>query len=231
MPLLDHFRPPLSGTRHWEAFHARWASAIADALNDSLPDGYFAEPQVHAGPSAEVDVATFDESSGGTATLTRTQPVLAPPDLLVPSVFPAEFAVRVFETSGGPTLVAAVELVSPANKDRDESRRAFATKCASYLHAGCGLMVVDVVTTRQSRPLDDLLALLDPLRPKPDVGPLTAVAYRPVPKGQDGSIELRIRRLELGEPLAELPLALNAGLVVPLDLEDAYEDARLRSRL
>jgi hypothetical protein len=25
MPLLDHFRPPLSGSRHWESFHAAWA--------------------------------------------------------------------------------------------------------------------------------------------------------------------------------------------------------------
>ena len=30
MPLLDHFHPPLSERRHWEAFHSRWAGAIAD---------------------------------------------------------------------------------------------------------------------------------------------------------------------------------------------------------
>jgi hypothetical protein len=36
MPLLDHFHPPRSERRHWEAFHARWASAIADDLNDNV---------------------------------------------------------------------------------------------------------------------------------------------------------------------------------------------------
>lgn len=46
--LLDHFHPPLSERRHWDAFHTRWAAAIADALNDDLlPGGYFAEAQVH----------------------------------------------------------------------------------------------------------------------------------------------------------------------------------------
>jgi len=34
MQLLDHFHPPLSMVRHWESFHARWAAAIADVLND-----------------------------------------------------------------------------------------------------------------------------------------------------------------------------------------------------
>jgi len=41
MALLDHFRPPLSTLRHWEALHTRWASAIADQLNrEVLPSDY-----------------------------------------------------------------------------------------------------------------------------------------------------------------------------------------------
>ena len=51
---------------------------------------------------------------------------------------------------GGATLVGAIELVSPGNKDRAEAHRAFAAKCASYLHEGIGLVIIDVVTsTRQ----------------------------------------------------------------------------------
>src|SRR5271170_4810589 len=49
MALLDHFHPPLFSERHWEAFHARWAVAIADALNGSLPEDYFAETRTHVG--------------------------------------------------------------------------------------------------------------------------------------------------------------------------------------
>ena len=60
MPLLDHFHPPLAPIRHWESFHARWATSLADSLNPQLPDRYFAEPQTHAGTRVEIDVATFE---------------------------------------------------------------------------------------------------------------------------------------------------------------------------
>src|SRR5713101_3316159 len=66
MQLLDHFHPPLSTVRHWESFHARWAAAIADVLNDELlPTEYFAEVQVHVGSRVEVDVGTFTDASAG----------------------------------------------------------------------------------------------------------------------------------------------------------------------
>src|SRR4029450_10379924 len=62
MPLLDHFHPPLSTQRHWESFHTTWATAIADALNeDWLPEGYFAEEQLHPAARVEIHVATFEE--------------------------------------------------------------------------------------------------------------------------------------------------------------------------
>ena len=52
---------------------------------------------------------------------------------------------------GGARLVAAIELVSPANKDRAAHRRAFAT-CASHLCQGVGLVIVDIVTSWQAGP-------------------------------------------------------------------------------
>ena len=44
--------------------------------------------------------------------------------------------VRTLATDTGPKLVAAIELVSPGNKDRPAERRAFAIKCASHLAQG-----------------------------------------------------------------------------------------------
>src|SRR5207248_520189 len=59
MALLDHFHPPLSIQRHWESFHTTWATAIADSLNqDWLPEGYFAEEQLHPTARIEIDVVT-----------------------------------------------------------------------------------------------------------------------------------------------------------------------------
>jgi hypothetical protein len=55
------FHPPLRSHRHWEGFHVRWAAALADGLNDSLPPEYFAEFQVTLATRIEVDVATFTE--------------------------------------------------------------------------------------------------------------------------------------------------------------------------
>ncbi|MCU0704892.1 MAG: DUF4058 family protein [Fimbriiglobus sp.] len=234
MPLLDHFHPPLEGRRHWESFHAQWAGTIAAALNEHLPPDYFAESQVHVGPRIEVDVGTFDDApagGGGVATAPQVRPTLAPPDLVLPAVFPPDFGVRVYEGSGGPRLVAAIELVSPGNKDRAEKRTAFAAKCVSHLTAGCGVMIVDVVTSRLSRPLDDLFPLLAPGVPVPDHGPLSAASFRPLRQGETDSIEVRHRTLTVGGVLPELPLALDAGQFILVDLEAAYEEARARSRL
>ncbi len=59
MVLLDHFHPPLSSRRHWHAFHNAWATYISSDLNQRLPIGYFAEPNVQFG--IEIDVAAFEE--------------------------------------------------------------------------------------------------------------------------------------------------------------------------
>ena len=50
----------------------------------------------------------------------------------------------VINVEAGPTLVGAIELVSPSNKARPAARRAFAMKCLNYLNAGIGLIIVDV---------------------------------------------------------------------------------------
>ena len=59
MPLRDPFRPPLDDMRHWEGFHATWPVMIVALLRRKLPRPYFAEPRIHSGASAEIDVTTF----------------------------------------------------------------------------------------------------------------------------------------------------------------------------
>src|SRR4051794_39925583 len=65
MPLRDHFRPPLDDMRHWEGFHATWPVMIVALLRRKLPPRCFAEPRIHSGSSAEIDVATFEDESEG----------------------------------------------------------------------------------------------------------------------------------------------------------------------
>src|SRR4029079_12493677 len=100
----------------------------------------------------------------------------------IPAAFVDTFEVHVFNTRAGPRLVAAIELVSPANKDRAETRRAFAVKCASYLAQAISLIVVDVVTNRHANLHDEIVALMPPdaAVPFPGAPRLYASAYQPL---------------------------------------------------
>jgi hypothetical protein len=240
MPLLDHFHSPVSN-RSWESFHSRWVNSIADALNRMLPRRYVAEVQTRLGSSVEADVAEFegpyeeedgppDGASGGVAVQAWAPPVT---QLVAPAVFPDDFEVQVLDQRGGFRLVAVVELVSPANKDRPENRRAFAAKCAAYLQRGIGVIVVDVVTERRfnlHNELVDLLGWEEPFR-MPAEAFLYAAAYRPARRQEKNQIDLWPVPLAVGSSLPLLPLALKGTRAVPIDLEATYTDARQRSRL
>jgi hypothetical protein len=240
MPLLDHFHSPLAPRRHWESFHVNWAAAIADALNESLlPDGYFAEEHVHLGARVEIGVATFEESGAGAsargATTTLSARVWTPPApaMAIPAAFPDRFEVLVFESEGGTRLVGAIELVSPANKDREAHRRAFAIKCASYLSQGIGLIVIDIVTSRQATLHNEMVRLMghDAAFALSSDVTLYAVAYRPIVRDQQELIETCASSLSVGEALPVLPLSLSAELCIPVDLEPTYTAACQRRRL
>jgi hypothetical protein len=240
MPLLDYFHPPLSETRQWESFHTSWANEIMATLNmQVLPSGYFAETQVHFGSRVEIDVATMHRSEPATASPAdnggvAVQTWSATDVLLMPAVFPDEIEVQVIQRSGGPTLVAAIELLSPRNKDRPEARRAFPAKCVGYLQLGIGLLIVDVVTERRANLHDELVQVLEQAEVYsfPGNSLLYSVAYRPLRSEQGGDqIEIRPVPLVLGQTLPTMPLALRDGPIVPVDLEMTYTRTRQRSVL
>jgi hypothetical protein len=240
MPLLDHFHPPLSERRSWESFHALWSAALVERLNQRiLPARYFAEAQVHVGSRVEVDVGTFDEEplaghasdNGGIAVEVYVPPAAT---AVMPAVFPDEIEVQVFHSSGGSTLVGAVELISPGNKDRPETRRAFAAKCAAYLQMGIGLVIVDVVTDRQHNLHEELIDLLQQAGAFrfPHDCSLYAAAYRPARRDPGGDqIDMWLNPLVVGETLPTVPLGLRGGPTVPLELELTYNEVKSRSRL
>jgi Protein of unknown function (DUF4058) len=243
MPLLDHFHPPLKGRRHWESFHARWTVGMSDALNERwLPQDYYAEVQTH-NPRVEIDVATYEEAvstasrqdRGGTATATRTSQVWTPPapPLTLPAVFPHSFEVRVFSTiPGGPTLVGAIELLSPGNKQDLANRRAFVSKCLSYLTQGVSLVIVDIVSSRRANLHRRLMrAMKAPEQALLDEGILYAVAYRPTVRRRKNQIDLWPEHLAVGRSLPTMPLRLTGDLFVPVELEATYTEACKRLRI
>jgi hypothetical protein len=158
MPLRDHFRPPVSKTASWEGFHGIWPASIVQQLRKQLPPEYVAKPRVHLGTLMGIGVGALElhevaragaanaNGNAATAAWTATAPVVAvetdPPDEY-------EYGVRIFDVERERTLVAAIELFSPANKDRLESRQAFVAKCAALLRKGVAVSVVDLVTIRR----------------------------------------------------------------------------------
>ncbi len=224
MTLQDHFRPPLSARRHWHAFHNAWATYMASDLNRQLPDGYFAEPNVHFG--IEIDVATFEEipqaasQADVRATWIPPAPVQTVPFQLVTDAV----EVLLFNHDAGPTLVGAIELVSPANKDRPAHRNAFISKCETYLQQGVGLVVVDVVTGRRANLHQALLARLAAV---PGASGLDAhlytVAYRPVQRDGAPRLDIWQETLAVGHALPTMPLWLRGALCLPVALAATYE--------
>jgi hypothetical protein len=60
------------------------------------------------------------------------------PTLVIDAELQNQYAyeVLIYDQTRARQLVAAIEIVSPANKDRPENRRAFVTNCAALLQQG-----------------------------------------------------------------------------------------------
>ena len=165
----------------------------------------------------EIDVAAFEEP--GRRHAGGWEP---PPP---PASHPFEMSevvveVGIFSRSGGPRLAGAVELVSPANKDRPSHREALVSKCVTYLQAGVGLVIVDVVTERPADLQRELLLRLGVADPGP--GALSGSAFRPVERDGVRVLDVWREPLAVGQPLPTLPLWLRGGLCLPVELEAAY---------
>jgi hypothetical protein len=235
MPLHDHSRPPLRNRPRHKSLNAAWATYLSNGLNHGgLPPGYRAYPEVSVGIGLEADVATYEgegraaatDGNGAVATA-----VWAPPR--PPLVVPVDFSdlevleVQVIDDEGDGRLVAVVELISPANKDRPSHRAAFAARCATYLQQGVSVLIVDIVAERRTnlhRPLMELLQFGEPAASAVS-SDLYAVTYRAVKAGERTQLEAWPTALAVGEALPKMPLWLRDDLAVPLDLEASYREA------
>jgi hypothetical protein len=206
-----------------------------------LPAGYYAVPFLdHEGP-VEIDVAALrerriDAGAINPGAAPHWSPAAPMSSVAVDWTDLDDVRVEIFSDEGDPHLAAAIELVSPGNKDRFRAREAFASKCAEHLRRGRGLVVIDAVTTRAADLRRDLRAALgaESGATADGVNLLIAISYRAVADehgaGQllDWPAEMRI-----GQPLPTLPLWLGADLAVPLDLEASHtaacQDLRITS--
>jgi hypothetical protein len=194
-----------------------------------LPPRYFAEAQVKVGTRIATDVDTFEENGAkeeGPRQEETGSWTCPPPVAIAPLNFGEldRFEVQIINDEEGPQVVAAVELISPANKDRLSHRQMFTVKCASYLQQKISLVMVDVVTERSGNLHAELLRLLGIDSTTPAQGPtdLYATAYRTVAGGDVLALEMWVEGLGLGSPLPTVPLWISDERCLPLDLERAY---------
>ncbi|XGW00722.1 MAG: hypothetical protein ACAF41_33865 (plasmid) [Leptolyngbya sp. BL-A-14] len=224
MVLLDHFRPPLNARRHWHSFHSAWSAYIAADLNQSLPEEYFAEPNVQLG--IEIDVATFEETTGKVVPLPvgnrRNWSPPVPNQTIAFQPAAESVEISIFSNQSGPKLVGAIKLVSPANKDRLDHRQAFVAKCELYLRQGLGLVVVDVVTGRKANLHDELLERITASGATRSHVDLYASTYHVLEWEDQPSLDLWLEVLEVGRELPTLPLWLPGGLCLPVKLNATY---------
>jgi hypothetical protein len=204
---------------------------ISERLNSLLPPEFVARPRVHLGSAFEIDVATFEKvgassaphatrGNGGASWSPAKSTLLLDEEVPIPS----EYEVLVYSQDFDRRLVAAVEIVSPSNKDRPENRRAFVHKCAALLHQGVCVAIVDVVTSRSANLYRELA---DEMKTKPVKlrGSIYAVSCRGWRTDDHFRLEAWDHELTIGKPLPTLPLWLTDELFVPLELEASYEDA------
>lgn len=230
MPLLDHFSSDFRRFYSWRSFHSAWATNMAQSLNQGkLPRFYRAEPNTQFG-AVEIDVAAFKNGAARSPRLEAPADKIwtAPPPTLTATVNLAALDVveiRILYSGDDVELKAAVEIVSPSNKDRPSSRHAFAVKCADILRRGASLVVVDIVTDRHASLHAELLEVVEA-----EVGAewnpetrLSAIAYRTIPADGRDRVQIWPTELSIGKPLPTMPLWLGEDGSIPLELEASYE--------
>jgi hypothetical protein len=129
-------------------------------------------------------------------------------------------------------LIAAIELISPRNKDRPDSRLTYVTRYLAYLHESVHLLLVDV----HRRPIgfsfaDEIAADLS-INQESMPAPL-AVSYRVGDPAATGGRFLAIwrRAMTVGSILPTLPLALDMDSMVPVNLELTYNAAAIEAEV
>lgn len=224
MPLHD-WNPVPSGLYH--DFHQRWTVYLADFLNrGKLPKGFEAYVEQHSGPVAS-DVLTLDArpwrqrggSPGGVA--------VAPPVPFVRRTKPhidAGKANRIVVKHRLGKTVAAIEIVSPGNKDSRVAFANFVKKSREFLDVGIHLLIVDPF----------------PPTPRDPAGVAKAVweGYGdedfPFPPGKDRTLvsfrvgleeEVFYEPVGVGDELVDMPLFLTDDFHIPVPLRAAYDAA------
>ncbi len=224
MPLHDWGQ-----TSGWEGVHLLWMAELLRQIKGQLPAGYRAYlgsgPAVAIGaPTAKPDVAVRAHQTHANepavhfpAGIMSVEPDI---EIAVASLDPAPslFVER------NDRLIAAVELVSPRNKDRPVARTTYLGRYVGYLIEGVNLLLVDLHPRPAGFSFADRIAEELNIANQPAMPPPMAVSYRVGEPAASGGRLLALwrRPLIVGSPLTPLPLPLDVERAVTVELEPTY---------
>lgn len=231
MPLHDWTRVD-AGTFHH--FHTTWITHLSEWLNGgALPEGYYALAEQHAGLmvgnvltlQAPVSRPGLGPHPRGAVALAEAPPRVA--RRIVMSQAATYRALRKTLTIrhvSGHRVIALIEIVSPANKDRPKSVEEFVAKIHSALKCGVHVLVVDLFLPGPHDPGGIHEAVGDFWNPDDEEtereGPYTFASYL-----ADEMPEAFLSDLGLGSPLPEMPLFLDTDSYVNIALDPTYQAA------
>jgi hypothetical protein len=233
MPLHDW-----TDERGWDSVHPFWLAYLVEWIQPRLPEGYKAF--LGGVPSLTVDlgngkpdVSVRQWGPKPTAEAATDTAVLEP-DLETNVVIRLDPQRAVHIDFHG-QLIAAIEIVSPRNKDRADAKETYTNRYLGYLRLGVHLMLVDVLQRPKRFSFSDAITTSLGLELPPLPPPFAAV-YRVgevIPVGDDmGSLVALWRRpLQVGQPLPALPLPLSVHRAIVIDLEETYNRAAKRAYL
>ncbi len=231
MPLHDW-----QDERGWDSVRPLWLAYLLEHVQEELPEGYRAflggVPSVtvdtgHGKPDVSVRRMGPKPAEGAATGVLE-------PDMEAKVSFRLDPQRAVHIDYNG-QLIAALELVSPRNKDRIDAKETYSARYIGYLRLGVHLLLVDVLPRPKSFSFSDAITGALGIE-APPLPPPFAAGFRvdgPIPVGDDigSAVSLWRRPLRVGEALPTLPLALNAHEAVMVDLEATYMRAARRAYL
>jgi hypothetical protein len=234
MPLHDW-----TDERGWDSVHPFWLAYLVEWLQPRLPEGYRAilggiPALTVASSNGKPDVGVRQWGAPPRAAEAATETAVLEPDLKARVAIRLDPQPAVHVDFHG-QLIAAIEVVSPRNKDRADAKETYTSRYLGYLRLGVHLMLVDVLPRPRGFSFADAIASSLGLDLPPLPPPFAAV-YRVgevVPVGEEmGSlVDLWRRSLPAGQPLPALPLPLDVHREVVIDLEETYHRAAKRAYL
>jgi hypothetical protein len=215
----------------FHSFHTVWIGHINTALNEGLlPEGYYALAEQHVGQPI-IDVLTLPPlpptpDTGGVA-VAEFPPRTCRKHTVELAAHRRRRSLAIRHVSGH-RLVALLEIVSPANKDRAGHVRELTDKVLSALNVGVHVLLVDLFPPSRYDPqglhgivLQDLEDSDEPYN-LPPKAPLTLVSYVADPPS---GVDVYLEHLAVGAALPEMPLFLNPDRYVNVPLETTYQAA------